>query len=163
VGILGGYTTFSSYSYETLQLVNGGDVVPVLFNTLGQLLTGLLAVYPYAFPSVLLKDPEEGKLGKEGFAAHVKERLVAVGIPMSRLKSSSPSSSGSCSGGSRCASSSGSGLSGKAGKRPRSRRRWRRFGNSRRPASTNKSKVRTVSPPGHFLRTLGGPCKLGQQ
>ena len=45
VGILGGYTTFSSFSYETLQLLNGGDVVPVLFNTLGQLLIGLLAVY----------------------------------------------------------------------------------------------------------------------
>jgi|SRR5215211_7875059 CrcB protein len=45
VGVLGGYTTFSSFSYETLQLVNGGDVVPVLFNTLGQLLAGLLAVY----------------------------------------------------------------------------------------------------------------------
>jgi CrcB protein len=45
VGILGGNTTFSSFSYETLQLLNGGDVVPVLFNTLGQLLIGLLAVY----------------------------------------------------------------------------------------------------------------------
>jgi CrcB protein len=45
VGVLGGYTTFSSFSYETLQLVNGGDVVPVLFNSLGQPLTGLLAVY----------------------------------------------------------------------------------------------------------------------
>jgi CrcB protein len=45
VGILGGYTTFSSFSYETLQLLNGGDVVPVLFNTLGQFLIGLLAVY----------------------------------------------------------------------------------------------------------------------
>ncbi|MDQ3589939.1 MAG: fluoride efflux transporter CrcB [Actinomycetota bacterium] len=47
VGILGGYTTFSSFSYETLQLVNGGGNVvgPVLFNTLGQVLTGLLAVY----------------------------------------------------------------------------------------------------------------------
>src|SRR3712207_6113333 len=45
VGILGGYTTFSSFSYETLQLLNGGDVVPVLLNVLGQLLIGLLAVY----------------------------------------------------------------------------------------------------------------------
>jgi fluoride ion exporter CrcB/FEX len=27
------------------QLVNGSDMVPVLFNTLGQLLAGLLAVY----------------------------------------------------------------------------------------------------------------------
>ena len=47
VGILGGYTTFSSFSYETLQLMNGGGKVvePVLFNTLGQALAGLLAVY----------------------------------------------------------------------------------------------------------------------
>ncbi len=45
IGILGGYTTFSSFSYETLQLLNGGDVVPVLLNAFGQLLTGLLAVY----------------------------------------------------------------------------------------------------------------------
>ena len=45
VGILGGYTTFSSFSYETLQLLNGGDVVPALLNAFGQLLTGLLAVY----------------------------------------------------------------------------------------------------------------------
>ena len=45
VGILGGYTTFSSFSYETLQLLNGGDMVPVLLNVLGQLLIGLLAVY----------------------------------------------------------------------------------------------------------------------
>lgn len=45
VGILGGYTTFSSFSYETLQLLNGGDVVLVLLNVLGQLLVGLLAVY----------------------------------------------------------------------------------------------------------------------
>ena len=47
VGILGGYTTFSSFSYETLQLLAGGGNVmgPVLFNTLGQVLAGLLAVY----------------------------------------------------------------------------------------------------------------------
>lgn len=46
VGVLGGYTTFSSFSYETLQLLaGGGSVGPVLFNTFGQLLAGLLAVY----------------------------------------------------------------------------------------------------------------------
>ena len=47
VGILGGYTTFSSFSYEMLQLLaGGGNVVgPVLLNTLGQLLAGLLAAY----------------------------------------------------------------------------------------------------------------------
>ena len=46
VGILGGYTTFSSFSYETLQLMAGGGALgPVLLNTLGQLLAGLMAVY----------------------------------------------------------------------------------------------------------------------
>ena len=46
VGILGGYTTFSSFSYETLQLLaGGGNPGPVLLNTLGQLLAGLMAVY----------------------------------------------------------------------------------------------------------------------
>ena len=46
VGVLGGYTTFSSFSYETLQLLaGGGNLGPVLLNTLGQLLAGLLAVY----------------------------------------------------------------------------------------------------------------------
>ncbi len=45
VGILGGYTTFSSFSYETLQLVNGGDIRPVLLNAFGQLFVGLLVVY----------------------------------------------------------------------------------------------------------------------
>jgi CrcB protein len=47
VGFLGGYTTFSTFSYDTLQLLAGGGNVmgPVLFNTLGQVLAGLLAVY----------------------------------------------------------------------------------------------------------------------
>ncbi len=45
VGILGGYTTFSSYSYETLQLLSGGDIRPVLLNAFGQLFVGLLVVY----------------------------------------------------------------------------------------------------------------------
>ncbi len=45
VGILGGYTTFSTFSYETLQLLVAGNAGGVLLNALGQLLVGFLAVY----------------------------------------------------------------------------------------------------------------------
>lgn len=45
VGVLGGYTTFSTFSYETLRLLAAGDAGGVLLNALGQLLVGLLAVY----------------------------------------------------------------------------------------------------------------------
>lgn len=45
VGVLGGYTTFSTFSYETLRLLAAGDVRGVLLNALGQLPVGLLAVY----------------------------------------------------------------------------------------------------------------------
>ena len=45
VGILGGYTTFSTFSYETLRLLAAGNAGGVLLNTLGQLLVGFLAVY----------------------------------------------------------------------------------------------------------------------
>lgn len=45
VGILGGYTTFSTYSYETLGLLADGDVRGALLNSLGQVVAGLVAVY----------------------------------------------------------------------------------------------------------------------
>jgi CrcB protein len=45
VGVLGGFTTFSAFSLETLRLITGGDLAASLLNALGQLSVGLLAVY----------------------------------------------------------------------------------------------------------------------
>lgn len=45
VGILGGYTTFSSFSYESLQLMTGGAFLAMLLNMFGQLALGLIFVY----------------------------------------------------------------------------------------------------------------------
>ena len=45
VGVFGGYTTFSSFSYETLSLISKGDYAPALLYSLGQVVLGLAAVY----------------------------------------------------------------------------------------------------------------------
>jgi CrcB protein len=45
VGILGGYTTFSSFSYESLQLLTGGALLATFLNMFGQLVLGLVFVY----------------------------------------------------------------------------------------------------------------------
>ncbi|CAN5614533.1 fluoride efflux transporter CrcB [soil metagenome] len=45
VGILGGYTTFSSFSYESLQLITGGALLATFLNMFGQLALGLVFVY----------------------------------------------------------------------------------------------------------------------
>lgn len=45
VGIMGGYTTFSSYSYETLGLITDGEIVKALVYVFGQLLLGFGGVY----------------------------------------------------------------------------------------------------------------------
>src|SRR3954470_18137964 len=45
VGIMGGYTTFSTYNHETLQLIQDGEFGAATFNTLGQAVAGLIAVY----------------------------------------------------------------------------------------------------------------------
>ena len=45
VGILGGYTTFSTYSYETIQLIMDGSFGFALLNVFGQLLLGFVGVY----------------------------------------------------------------------------------------------------------------------
>jgi CrcB protein len=44
IGFLGAYTTFSAYTYESIQLLLNGNWVPGLLNLLGSNLLGLLAV-----------------------------------------------------------------------------------------------------------------------
>jgi len=43
-GVLGGLTTFSSYSYESFALARGGTWGLVLLNAIGQLIVGFAAV-----------------------------------------------------------------------------------------------------------------------
>jgi len=45
VGILGGFTTFSSFGYETVQLIREGEFLLALGNAAGQLVLGLIMVY----------------------------------------------------------------------------------------------------------------------
>lgn len=45
IGVLGGYTTFSSFGYETLQLVRGGEMLAAAANVLVQVVVGLGAVW----------------------------------------------------------------------------------------------------------------------
>lgn len=45
VGFLGGYTTFSSFEYETLALIRGGSAWLGLANVLGSVLFGYAAVW----------------------------------------------------------------------------------------------------------------------
>jgi len=45
IGILGGFTTFSSFAYETSAFLNDGQVVAASFNVGLQVLLGLVAVW----------------------------------------------------------------------------------------------------------------------
>lgn len=44
-GVLGGYTTFSSFSFETYALLRNGQTLLALVNSLGSVLLGLAAVW----------------------------------------------------------------------------------------------------------------------
>jgi CrcB protein len=44
-GVLGGYTTFSSFSLETFSLLRDGEIWLALVNALGSVLLGLVAVW----------------------------------------------------------------------------------------------------------------------
>jgi CrcB protein len=44
-GVLGRYTTFSTFSYESFELLVDGSMRAFLLNTLGQLSCGLIALY----------------------------------------------------------------------------------------------------------------------
>lgn len=44
-GVLGGYTTFSSFSLETFALLRDGQMFLALVNALGSVLLGLIAVW----------------------------------------------------------------------------------------------------------------------
>ena len=54
VGILGGYTTFSTFGYETNALLRDGSVGTAALNALGQVALGLLAVWAGAAAARIL-------------------------------------------------------------------------------------------------------------
>jgi CrcB protein len=45
VGVLGGFTTFSSFSFDTLALMREGHVAQAIWNVTGQVALSLLAVW----------------------------------------------------------------------------------------------------------------------
>ncbi len=45
IGVLGGFTTFSAFAFETFQLLRDGELVPALINAAGQVVAGLLALW----------------------------------------------------------------------------------------------------------------------
>jgi CrcB protein len=45
VGVLGGFTTFSSYAFESYALLRDGQIAAATLNIVGQVLAGLLGVW----------------------------------------------------------------------------------------------------------------------
>ena len=54
VGVLGGYTTFSTFGYETIALLRDGSTGAALLNAVGQVALGLLAVWAGAAAARML-------------------------------------------------------------------------------------------------------------
>ncbi len=54
IGVLGGYTTFSTFGYETMALIRGGGHGAALLNVSSQVGLGLLAVWLGAVTARLL-------------------------------------------------------------------------------------------------------------
>ena len=54
IGILGGFTTFSTFTYETFALLQDGEFLRALTNAAGQLVCGLVALWAgYAMVATL--------------------------------------------------------------------------------------------------------------
>jgi CrcB protein len=54
IGVLGGFTTFSTFSYETFALLQDGELVRAAANALGQLFCGVVALWAgYALVAAL--------------------------------------------------------------------------------------------------------------
>jgi len=45
IGLLGGFTTFSSFTFETFQLLRDAEVAPAALNAVGQVIIGLAALW----------------------------------------------------------------------------------------------------------------------
>jgi fluoride exporter len=45
IGVLGGFTTFSSFSFETFQLLRDAEIMRATLNAVGQLVAGVFAMW----------------------------------------------------------------------------------------------------------------------
>lgn len=80
-GFLGGYTTFSSFTFESLKLWEDGQKGLSLANTFGSVAAGLLAVVlGVALGRAVIGSPSESERLVHGQSSHV-ERAEAVELP----------------------------------------------------------------------------------